>query len=168
MLIVTILFLINWLRFLILQRKKSSSPMEGGKKKKRRGGSLLIGQPAYWANYENVDKFNGLISLRSLWCLCQLPGACMGSDKIPFIYYVHPVTACACWAGEGNSSMDFRFGLYFKSTYLLIFFFFIVVYFQKEIVLRIKKKYICRLKLFLFIHLIFGKREIKFVRRERC
>lgn len=124
MLIVTILFLINWLRFLILQRKKSSSPMEGGKKKKRRGGSLLIGQPAYWANYENVDKFNGLISLRSLWCLCQLPGACMGSDKIPFIYYVHPVTACACWAGEGNSSMDFRFGLYFKSTYLLIFFFY--------------------------------------------
>lgn len=140
MLIVTILFLINWLRFLILQRKKSSSPMEGGKKKKRRGGSLLIGQPAYWANYENVDKFNGLISLRSLWCLCQLPGACMGSDKIPFIYYVHPVTACACWAGEGNSSMDFRFDLYFKSTYLLvIFFFFIIVYFQKEIVLRIKK-----------------------------
>lgn len=140
MLIVTILFLINWLRFLILQRKKSSSPMEGGKKKKRRGGSLLIGQPAYWANYENVDKFNGLISLRSLWCLCQLPGACMGSDKIPFIYYVHPVTACACWAGEGNSSIDFRFGLYFKSTYLLvIFFFFIIVYFQKEIVLRIKK-----------------------------
>lgn len=139
MLIVTILFLINWLRFLILQRKKSSSPMEGGKKKKRRGGSLLIGQPAYWANYENVDKFNGLISLRSLWCLCQLPGACMGSDKIPFIYYVHPVTACACWAGEGNSSIDFRFGLYFKSTYLLVIFFFIIVYFQKEIVLRIKK-----------------------------
>lgn len=167
MLIVTILFLINWLRFLILQRKKSSSPMEGGKKKKRRGGSLLIGQPAYWANYENVDKFNGLISLRSLWCLCQLPGACMGSDKIPFIYYVHPVTACACWAGEGNSSIDFRFGLYFKSTYLLIFFFYCRLLSERNRSSN-KKKYICRLKLFLFIHLIFGKREIKFVRRERC
>lgn len=50
----------------------------------------LIGQPAYWANYKNVDKFKRLISLRGIIMPLVATGVCVGSDKVSLIYYVHP------------------------------------------------------------------------------